>query len=87
MCLVQPPVQCCVAVMASTLVAAASATVGGKGLSATCQPTSALTSTVEDMASALWAPASAILVIRAITVRKVRIFFPRTDTKGYVGYI
>lgn len=73
MCLVQLPVQCCAVVMDSIPVAAASATAGGKALSATCQPISASTSTVEDMASALWVPASAILVIREITVRKVRI--------------
>lgn len=70
-CLLQLPVQCCAAGMASTPAAAASATAGGKALSVTCQPTSALTSTVEDTASALWAPASAIPVIRAIIVRKV----------------
>lgn len=59
--------------MASTRVAAASATAAGKGQSATCQPTSASTSTVEDTASALWGPASVILVIRVTTVKKVRI--------------
>lgn len=59
--------------MASTPVAVASATVDGKALSVMCQQTSALISTVEDMASALWEPASVILVIKVITVRKVRI--------------
>lgn len=73
MCFVQLPAQCCAVAMASIPVAAASATAGGKAPSATCQPTSASTSTVEDMASALWVPASAILVIRAIIVRKVRL--------------
>lgn len=73
MCLVQLPVQCCAVVMASTPVDAASATVGGKALSATCHPTSASTSTVEGTAFALWVPASAILAIKAIIVRKVRI--------------
>lgn len=68
--------------MASTPVAAASATAGGKVLNATCQPTSASTSTVEDMESVLWVPASATLVIRVIIVKKVR----RTDTKGYICY-
>lgn len=62
--------------MASTPVAAASATAGGKVLSVMCQPTSASTSTVEDMASVLREPASATLVIRVIIVKKVR----RTDT-------
>lgn len=71
-CLFQLPVRCCAVVMASTPVDAANATAGGKALSATSQPTNASTSTVEGTASALWVPASAILVIRAITVRKVR---------------
>lgn len=52
MCVVQRPVQCCAVVTDSTLVDAASATVVGKVPSATCQPTSVLTSTVEDMVSA-----------------------------------
>ncbi|MEQ2169463.1 hypothetical protein GOODEAATRI_025511, partial [Goodea atripinnis] len=52
LCLIQLPARCCVVGMATTPVAAASATVGGKAPSVTSRPTSALTSTVEDMASA-----------------------------------
>lgn len=74
--------------MASTPVAAASATAGGKALSVMCQPTSASTSTVEDMASALWALASAILVIKAIIVRKVRITYSKNRLKKvHISYI
>lgn len=72
--LFQLPVQCYAVVTANTLADAASATVGGKELSVTCQRTSALTSTVEDTAFASWVPVSATLVIKATTVRKVRIF-------------
>lgn len=70
--LLQLPVRCCAAGTASTRGAAASATAGGRAPSATCRPTSASTSTAGDTASASWAPASAILGIRARTARKVR---------------
>lgn len=73
MFLFQLPVQCCAVVMASTRVVAASATAGGKALSVMCQTTSALISTVEDTAFALWVPVSATLVIKEIIVKKVRI--------------
>lgn len=68
----QPPARCCAAAMASILEGAASVTAGGKVLSAMCLPTSALTSTAEDMVSATLVPAPVILVIRVITVKKVR---------------
>lgn len=57
--------------MASIPADAASATVGGRAQNATCPTTNVLTSIVEDMAFALWAPASAILVIRETTVKRV----------------
>lgn len=60
-------------VTASTPVVAASAIAGGKALSVMCQTTSALISTVEDTAFALWVPVSATLVIKEIIVKKVRI--------------
>ncbi|KAK2919532.1 hypothetical protein Q8A73_003903 [Channa argus] len=64
------PVQYCVVVMASTLVAAASAIADGKALSVMFQLISALISTVEGMAFVLLVPASAILVIKETIVRK-----------------
>lgn len=73
MFLLQLPVQCCAAVMASTLAVVVSVIVGGKALSVMFQTTNASTSTVEDTESALWGPACAILVIKEITARKVRI--------------
>lgn len=58
---------------ASTPGDAVSATAAGKALNAMCHPTSVSTSTVEDTVSASSVPASATLVIRETTVRKVRL--------------
>lgn len=70
--------------MASTPAGAASATAAGKERSVTYQPTSALTSTVEGTASASSVPASAILGIKAIIVRKVRRVFYKKTAKRYI---
>lgn len=65
---------------------AASAIAGGKALSVMFQTTSALTSTVEDMAFASWVPVSATLVIKEIIVKKVSIILiPRKEMKRYIS--